>query len=334
MASTPRPCAARIIARTVDDPLLMARARGSPCLEMELKTTMPFAASDDGVQLYFEEVGSGTTLIFVHEFAGDHRSWEPQLRHFGRWFRCITFAARGFPPSDVPRHAGSYGQHRAADDVVAVLDAANVDKAFVVGNSMGGFAALHVALRHPDRILGSVVAGCGYGSRPEVNEKFRRESGAVAAAFETEGAEAMSRWYGVGPARVQYQNKDPRGHAEHVSVLAEHDPVGAALTMRQVQIERPMLFELTDELAACDRPLLVVAGDEDDGVLEAGLMLKRTMPRAGLAILPRTGHVSNLEEPSLFNGLVERFILGVVNDAWGPRDPRSLSSSMTGAPAD
>jgi pimeloyl-ACP methyl ester carboxylesterase len=293
---------------------------------------VPQARTDDDVTLHYEEAGSGTPIVFVHEFAGDHRSWEPQMRHFSRWYRCLVFAARGFPPSSVPTDPAAYGQARAADDIVAVLDAAAVDKAFVVGNSMGGFAALHCALRHPGRTLGALVAGCGYGSHPDANATFRAESENVAAAFEQQGSAAMSSWYGVGPARVQYQNKDPRGHAEHVRILAEHDPVGAALTMRRVQVERPMLFEMTDVLAACEPPVLVVAGDEDNGVLEAGLMLKRTIPRAGLAIIPRTGHVSNIEEPEQFNRLLERFIVGVQNGAWGLRDPRSLSASMTGAP--
>jgi pimeloyl-ACP methyl ester carboxylesterase len=293
---------------------------------------VPQARTDDDVTLHYEEAGSGTPIVFVHEFAGDHRSWEPQMRHFSRWYRCLVFAARGFPPSSVPTDPAAYGQARAADDIVAVLDAAGVDKAFVVGNSMGGFAALHCALRHPGRTLGALVAGCGYGSHPDANATFRAESENVAAAFEQQGSAGMSSWYGVGPARVQYQNKDPRGHAEHVRILAEHDPVGAALTMRRVQVERPMLFEMTDVLAACEPPVLVVAGDEDNGVLEAGLMLKRTIPRAGLAIIPRTGHVSNIEEPEQFNRLLERFIVGVQNGAWGPRDPRSLTASMTGAP--
>lgn len=295
---------------------------------------MPYARTDDGIDLYYEEAGRGTAIIFVHEFAGDHRSWEPQMRHFSRWYRCLVFAARGFPPSTVPTEAEAYGQARAADDIVAVLDAAGVDRAYVVGNSMGGFAALHCALRHAQRTRGAVVAGCGYGWHPDLNATFRSESEKIAEAFEREGSESVSEWYGVGPARVQYQNKDPRGHAEHVRVLAEHDALGAAMTMRQVQVRRPMLFDLRDELAACRPPVLVVAGDEDNGVLEAGLMLKRTVPRAGLAIIPRTGHVSNIEEPAQFNGLLERFITGVENEAWGPRDPRSLSASMTGAKSD
>lgn len=292
---------------------------------------MPRATADDGVQLYYESTGTGQAVIFLHEFAGDHRTWEQQVRHFGRTYRCLVPAARGYPPSDVPSSASAYSQNRAVSDVVAILDDAGVDKAFVVGNSMGGFGALHFALQHPDRTLGSVVAGCGYGAKPELEEGFRAESEKVAVAFDTEGSELMSRWYGVGPARVQYEAKDPRGHAEHVRVLAEHDPVGAAFTMRGVQKERPSLYRMQDELARCQVPVLVVAGDEDTGVLETDLMLKRTIPRCGLAILPKSGHVTNLEEPELFNLYVQRFLTAVEHDKWDARDPRSLSASTTGA---
>jgi pimeloyl-ACP methyl ester carboxylesterase len=292
---------------------------------------VPFATTDDGVRLFFEEYGAGTPLVFLHEFAGDHRSWEPQIRHFSRRYRCVVFAARGFPPSDVPAEPERYGQYRAADDVIAVLDTVGAQKAHLVGNSMGGFCALHVGLRHPERALSLVVAGCGYGAHPDGQEAFRGESEKVAAAFETEGSAAVAEWYGVGPARVQYQSKDPRGHAEHVHILAEHDPVGAALTMRGVQKARPSLYALRDELAALDTPTLIIAGDEDQGVLETDLMLKRTIPRAGLAVLPKAGHVTNLEEPALFNHLVEAFLGPVEAGRWDRRDPRSLAATTTGA---
>lgn len=292
---------------------------------------MPNLLTDDGVNLYYEETGSGDPLIFLHEFAGDHRSWEPQVRHFARTYRCIVLAARGFPPSDVPKDPSAYSQARAVADVVAVMDDAGVDNAFVVGNSMGGFGALHFALNHPHRTRGSVVAGCGYGAHPDKEEQFRSESEKVAAAFEDEGSAAMSRWYGYGPARVQYEAKDPRGHLEHVQLLAQHDPVGAANTMRGVQKARPSLYAMQDELAACKPPVLVIAGDEDNGVLETDLMLKRTIPRCGLAVLPKSGHVTNLEEPVLFNALLERFFTAVEHDKWGERDPRALSTSTTGA---
>ena len=101
---------------------------------------MAYATTEDGVRLYFEETGSGTPLIFVHEFAGDHRSCEPQMRHFGQRYRVIAFSARGYPPSDVPEDPSRYSQDRAADDILAVLDHLGIEKAHVAGLSMGGFA--------------------------------------------------------------------------------------------------------------------------------------------------------------------------------------------------
>jgi pimeloyl-ACP methyl ester carboxylesterase len=269
-------------------------------------------------------------VLFIHEFAGDHRSWEPQVRFFSGGYRCITYAARGYPPSDVPDDGAAYSQERAVADAIAVLDGLGVDRAHVVGLSMGGFTALHLALRHPARIASTVVAGAGYGAQPERQEAFRAECEAIASAFETEGAERVATRYAVGPARVQFQNKNPRGWAEFAAALGEHSALGAALTMRGVQAARPSLYRLRDDLAGIHVPVLLVAGDEDEGCLETALMLKRTIGSSGLAILPRTGHTANLEEPEVFNRVVDRFLAAVERGAWRPRDPRSVSTSTTG----
>src|SRR5215472_9174445 len=188
----------------------------------------------DGVALHVESTGTGTPLLFIHEFAGDHRSWEPQVRFFGRGYRCVTYAARGYPPSDVPTAPGAYSQQRAVDDALAILDGLGIDRAHVVGLSMGGFTALHLVLRHPARVSSAVVAGAGYGAAPARAEAFRAECAATAAAFENEGSEQVAERYAVGPARVQFQNKNPRGWAEFAAALAGHSAVGSALTMRGV----------------------------------------------------------------------------------------------------
>jgi pimeloyl-ACP methyl ester carboxylesterase len=291
---------------------------------------MPAIVTDDGVTLHAEEAGQGEPLLFVHEFAGDHRSWEPQIRYFSAAYRCITYAARGYPPSDVPTDPGAYTQAQAVSDAVAVLDGLGVARAHVVGLSMGGFTALHLVLAHPDRVLTAVVAGTGYGAQPERADAFRAESTLTAAAFADEGAAKVAERYAVGPARVQFQNKNPRGWAEFARALAEHSSLGSELTMRGVQAARPSLYALTDELAAVRTPVLVVVGDEDEGCLEPALMLKRTVPTSGLAVLPRTGHTANLEEPDVFNLVVDRFLAAVARGAWHPRDPRSLSESTMG----
>src|ERR1019366_8024334 len=260
---------------------------------------MPAIGTDDGVTLHAEETGAeetgaGEPLLFIHEFAGDHRSWEPQVRYFSAASRCVTYAARGSPPADVPTDPAAYSQDRAVADAIAVLDGLGIAWANVVGLSMGGFAALHLALWHPDRVVSAVVAGAGYGAPAERADAFRSESLLTAAPL--------------------------------AAALAAHSSLGAALTMRGVQAGRPSLYTLTDQLARLRTPVLVLVGDEDEGCLEPALMLKRTIPACGLAVLPRAGHTPNLEEPDVFNQVVDRFLAAQARGAWRERDPRSLSA--------
>jgi pimeloyl-ACP methyl ester carboxylesterase len=291
---------------------------------------MPTARASDGVELHYEAAGQGAPVLFIHEFAGDHRSWAAQVDHFARSNRCITFAARGYPPSEVPTDVSAYSQARAVEDAVQVLAAAAVEKAYVVGLSMGGFAALHLVLQHPERVSAAVIAGVGYGSQPEKREQFRRESNAIAEAFERDGSARVAESYAVGPARVQLQNKKPDTWMEFATALAQHDATGAALTMRGVQAARPSLYDLTEQLRAIRTPLLIIAGDEDEGSLEASLMLKRAIPTSGLLILPKTGHTINLEEPEAFNRAVADFFMAVEDGLWPERDPRAIPGSITG----
>lgn len=288
------------------------------------------ARTSDGVQIYYEEAGQGFPILFIHEFAGDHRSWAPQVSRFSAAHRCITYAARGYPPSGVPTDAAAYSQQRAVDDAIAVLDAAAADQAHVVGLSMGGFAALHLVLAHPDRIRSAVVAGVGYGSQPEKREQFHKESNALAAAFESEGSARVAETYAVGPARVQLQNRNPNAWRAFAQALAQHNPTGAALTMRGVQAARPSLYDLQDQLRAVRTPVLVMSGDEDEGSLEPSLMLKRTIPTSGLVILPQTGHTANLEDPNAFNDAVGNFFTAVSSGSWRGRDPRAGTASIMG----
>jgi pimeloyl-ACP methyl ester carboxylesterase len=290
---------------------------------------MPHATAADGVRLYYEEAGRGNAVIFVHEFAGDHRSWEPQLRYFSRRYRCIAYNARGYPPSDVPDEPSKYSQERARDDVVAVLDHLGVQKAHVVGLSMGGFATLHVGLAHPQRARSLVIAGCGYGAQPGDEERFRAECEAAAAAFETEGAQAFLK-YAAGPTRLRFRDKNPRGWQAFADQLAGHSPKGAALTQRGVQMRRPMLYQLVDGMKRIDVPTLVMTGDEDDPCLEASLLLKRSIRTAGLVVLPRAGHTINIEDPEAFNAAVADFLAAVEAGRWEPRDPGSIGRGILG----
>jgi pimeloyl-ACP methyl ester carboxylesterase len=282
----------------------------------------------DGVKLYVEEAGEGTPILFIHEFGGNHASWEPQLRFFSRRHRCISYAARGYPPSDVPEGVDRYSQAIAADDAVAVLDALGIDKAHIVGLSMGGFCTVHFGLRTPQRALSLLVAGAGYGCEKEFEEYFRGVSLEVADNFESQGAKEFSKVYALGASRVQFQNKDPRGWQEFADRLATHSDRGAANTMRGVQARRPSFYDLEDRLRQMQVPTLVVVGDEDDHCLQPGIFLKKTIPACGLSVFPKTGHTLNIEEPAAFNALLAEFIAQVEAGHWLPRDQRALPGQI------
>jgi len=291
---------------------------------------MPDLTTDDGVRLHVEETGDGPPLLFVHEFAGDARSWRLQVEHFARRYRCITYDARGYPPSDVPESVERYSQERARDDVRAVLDALGIAEAHVVGLSMGAFATLHLGMAYPERVRSLTVAGCGYGAHPGLEASFRAESLANAELLRTRGTAAFADVYGHGPARVQLQRKDPARFAEFLEMLCEHSAVGSANTMAGYQARRPSLYRLTGQLRSIAAPVLILAGDEDEPLLEVSLLLKRCIARSGLAMLPRSGHALNLEEPALFNQLLDDFLRRVEAGDWGPRDDRAAPPSIWG----
>jgi pimeloyl-ACP methyl ester carboxylesterase len=291
---------------------------------------MPHLTTDDGIRLYYEETGSGTPIVFVHEFADDCRGYEGQMRYFGRRYRCVAYNARGYPPSDVPEEPARYSQNRARDDIRAVLDALAIDKAHVVGISMGGFATLHFGFAYPGRALSLVVAGCGYGAEPGKRQQFHDETAKTIALIEGQGMAETSKVYAQGPSRVQFQNKDPRGWAEFAANLAGHSTKGSALTMRGVQAQRPSLWELTENMRRLEVPTLIMIGDEDHPCLEPGILMKQTIPTAALVVFPNTGHAVNLEEPDLFNRTLDEFFHQVERGRWPRRDPRAATGSILG----
>jgi pimeloyl-ACP methyl ester carboxylesterase len=279
---------------------------------------MPLITSTDGTRLYYEEAGAGTPVVFVHEFAGDYRTWEPQLRYFARSHRCVTFSARGYPPSDVPSDLARYGQDIARGDVIAIMDALGIGRAHVVGHSMGAYAALHVGLRHPQRCISVTAAGCGWGSLadPAQREAMRKQAAETAKMFSEKTMAQAAAIYGDTPTRTTQKYKDPRGFAEFVRMLAEHSPLGQALTMAMLQAKRPTLWDLEAELKRFAVPLLVIVGDEDESCIDGSVFLKRTVPTAGLLVIPRSGHNIPAEEPAAVNAALAEFFAAAEAGRW------------------
>ena len=290
---------------------------------------MSFIKTDDNIKLFYESNGNGEPIIFVHEFAGDYRSWEPQVNYFSRYNQCITFCARGYSPSDVPKDEINYSQERAWKDIISIMDNLKIEKAHVVGLSMGGFATLHLGINAPNRVKSLVIAGCGYGAIPIDKTSYNQDANFSNISFDTannildKGMEIVGTEYALGASRVQFQNKDFKGWQLFNDQLIKHDPIGSANTLLGVQNKRPNLYELEKQISAINSPTLIINGDEDDMCLEVGLFLKRTIKTSGLLIVPKTGHTINLEEPALFNHHLSEFYTAINASKWNERDERA-----------
>ena len=280
----------------------------------------------NGINLYYEENGEGYPLVWSHEFAGDHRSWETQVRFFARSYRVITYSARGYPPSDIPTDPDDYSQEHAVEDLRGLLEHLDIERAHIGGLSMGGNVALNFGLTYPDMASSLIVAGTGTGSvEPEA---FRRRLNEIAERMEADGMAAMSD-YARGPARVQLLRKDPKGWREFADQFSQHSSIGSAMTFRGVQGRRPPIFNLETRLRGLDVPTLIMFGDEDDPCIEPSIFLKRCIPRSGLVVIPQSGHAINLEEPDMFNRAVLDFLTAVEAGKWAARDPGAQSGSLT-----
>jgi pimeloyl-ACP methyl ester carboxylesterase len=277
---------------------------------------MSFISAADGTRLYYEEVGSGTPVVFVHEFAGDYRTWEPQMRYFSRSHRCVTFSARGYLPSEVPTDPKQYGQQIAVADVISLMDALKIDKAHVVGHSMGAYTALHVGLNHPMRCISVAALGCGWGSSPSERDASVKLCEQIAEMFEDEPIANAAEKYAHFAMRLTFKAKDPRGFTEFSRMLAEHSGAGMAHTMLNLQLKRPTLWELESQLQSFSIPLLVLLGDEDAPCIDGSLFLKRTVPTAGLQMIPRAGHTITSEEPAAVNASLEQLFAASESGSW------------------
>jgi len=271
-------------------------------------------AEINGVSLYYEETGGGYPLIFSHEFAGDYRSWEPQVRFFSRTYRCITLSHRGYPPSSVPEDPAAYSQDHMIEDLAGLASHLGIQQAHWMGCSMGAQGVLMLSMRYPELCRATIVVGCGSGS---VNhDAFVANAAENARLVRERGMQYLVENTTGSPTRSAYRDKDPRGWAEFRQQLAEHSATGSALTYLGVQRLRPTVMQLGQELRALRVPTLLVIGDQDEACVDANIFMRHQCPTAGLVVLPRTGHTVNLEEPDLFNDITLRFLNSVEANRW------------------
>jgi pimeloyl-ACP methyl ester carboxylesterase len=272
--------------------------------------------TSDGIKLAVRSTRNGQPLVFVHEFSGTARSWDTQVGHFSRHYQCITYCARGYPPSDIPPAVACYSQERAADDLADVIRAMAKGPAHVVGLSMGGFAAIHLGLRNPDLVKSLTIAGVGYGAKPEQQLAYGNSMRAEADHAEAVGMAAFASELAESPYARCLRAKDEDGWRHFGSLLAQNSVTGMAMTLRGILAARPSLWHLEAPLRNLKVPILLMIGDEDAPCIEPNIFLKSVLPDAALCVLPRTSHLLNLEEPALLNDIIFTFLNAVERGRW------------------
>lgn len=273
--------------------------------------------SANGVELYWEQTGQGAPIVWVHEYGGDQRSWEFQVRYFSRRYRAITYNQRGYPPSTVPTAAHDYSQALLVEDLHQLLTRLGVGPVHLAGCSMGANVARDFALAHPDAVRSLTLVGAGAGSVDR--EQFLRAQEATAAGLEREGIAARIRAFDTVPTRASFKAKDPRGFAEFLRQAGEHNVQACAHLAREVMAKRKTIFELESELKALRVPTLILVGDRDTPCVEPSLVMRGWIQHAGLVVFPACGHTPNLEEPILFNLHVAEFLAAVEAGRWAGR---------------
>ena len=295
---------------------------------------MPYF-THQGVKLHYLDEGEGPALFFLHEFGGDARTWAQQVTAFSQQAntprRCIVLSARGYLPSDVPADPTAYSWENNRDDAIGLMDHLGLQQVDLIGLSMGDYIALMITLHVPDRIRSTVCASVGAGAHPPFRAAFIDDAIASAEYIRATGV-MPAREMALAPNRIQLRSKNEAAWQEFLDHLAEHDPVGAANTLAEVQAKRPGLHDFASQLETLEVPVLILAGDEDEPCLDVSLWLKRQMPYSALKLYPRSGHLINLEDPDQFHRDIAQFHDTLADGRWEKRAPTPFTSMF--APVD
>jgi len=243
----------------------------------------------DGVQIYYEVHGAGPAILLSHGFSATSQMWQPQVAALSRGHKLILWDMRGHGRSDYPPEDSAYSEEATVADMVAVLDAAGVEKAVIGGLSLGGYMSLAFRRVHPERVTALLVVDTGPGFR---NEEARARWNAVALntaeRLQTEGLASLS---GQSRERALSTHRSAEGLARAARGM---------LTQRDARV--------IESLPAIDVPALVIVGADDAPFLKAADYMAAKIPDSRLQVLSGAGHASNLDQPEAFNAAVLEFL--------------------------
>jgi 3-oxoadipate enol-lactonase len=257
----------------------------------------------DGVQLGYEEAGAGLPLLMLHAFPLDRRMWKPQIGALVSRCRCIVPDLRGFGESSV---SPPFTMERYAEDVVGLLDHLDVERAVVAGLSMGGYVALALWRRYPERVRALVLADTRAGADDEEGRARRRE---LIEVVESQGASAIANRQIASMVGRTSREKLPDVY-DSIHAMMCDAPAAGIVGALEAMMSRP---DSTPTLPTIDVPTLIIVGDEDaiTPPREAAAMHEK-IPGSRLEILAQAGHMSNMERPAAFNHVLSEFVARLV----------------------
>jgi pimeloyl-ACP methyl ester carboxylesterase len=274
----------------------------------------------NGFEMAVEEHGSGYPLVFSHDYGSNHRTWDEQISRFAREYRCITYSSRGFPPSEIPEDVQSYSSDLVIDDLLALLDALDIERAHLVGVSAGSNIVLQAAMKCPERCSAVVVGSAGTGSIDR--EAFLEHIGGLGKLARLGKMDEVAQRFSEGPFLRDFKIKNECGWQQFRDRMAELSALGWANAVDGVLLKRPVVADLADGFRSCKTPALIMAGDNDATCVEPAHFMHERLSNSALAIVPRSGHFLHLEEPELFNTLVAAFLRRVESGNWDDREAR------------
>ncbi len=252
------------------------------------------------------DAGAGPPVVLLHGFGCGKRMWFHQILALKNRFRVIAYDQRGHGLTDAPAVATDYSAALLARDLVGVLDALKIERAAIVGFSLGGGPALALAAARPERVSRLVLADVGAGADDPVKIEgmARRWVTLIAQGAVDELVCDMLR----SELFKVYARRNAR-RREHMAGLIRATPIdGLRFTLSEVLAKRKSLFRLTSVLQSVRAPTLVLVGQQDYVCSKAARLLAQTIPDAALKIIADSGHMSPLEQPAAFTAALLEFL--------------------------
>jgi pimeloyl-ACP methyl ester carboxylesterase len=252
------------------------------------------------------DVGDGPPVVLLHGLACGQRMWFHQVRALRSRFRVITYDQRGHGGTDTPAAANGYSAALLARDLVGFLDALEIERAAIVGFSLGGGPALALAASQPHRVSRLVLADVGAGADDPVKIE------AMARRWVTLIDQGASDQLVCEMLRSElfrvYARRSTR-RRDHMAALIRATPaIGLRFLLTEVLAKRKSLFRLTGVLQTLRVPTLIMVGEQDYVCSKAARLMAQSIPNAELKIIAGSGHMAPLEQPAAFSAALLEFL--------------------------